>query len=206
MQSSFHGRRMCILPLSLSLACSSKSIDPAAKSLHRRSKLVGPIPLSLGTTHCPFYLCPPPLSLNCFSDGSDGDEQSWEDVPSGRETGLDWVKFGEFPWLVGYTVGCYCPGKMVEHPKSMSAKPSPRPDGTPCNLKGSITPTLSLTFLSLFFLASNCQFLSQTDFSLKVGLQGHGSSRWMRWQKVGGGEMQHLVSLLDNLHEITGKG
>ena len=30
------------------------------------------------------------------------------------------------------TVGSYCPGKMVEHSKPMSAKPSPRPDGTPC--------------------------------------------------------------------------
>ena len=85
------------------LACSSKSIDPAAKSLHRRSKLVGPIPLSLGTSHCPFHLCSPPLSLNCFSDVSDGDEQS-------------------------------------------------------CDLKGSITTTLSLTFLSLFFWPATVNF------------------------------------------------
>ena len=41
---------------------------------------------------------------------------------------LGWVELN----LGSSLVGSYCPGRMVEHPKSMSAKPSPRPDGTPC--------------------------------------------------------------------------
>ena len=45
-------------------------------------------------------------------------------------TWLGWLRFGEFPRLVAVTVATYCPSRMVEHPKSNSAQPSPKPDAS----------------------------------------------------------------------------
>ena len=49
-------------------------------------------------------------------------------------TNLGWVELNLRSSLgrLANTVGSYCQGKMVEHPKSMLTKPGSPPDETPC--------------------------------------------------------------------------
>ena len=71
------------------------------------------------------------------------------------------------------------PGRMVEHPKSMSAKPSPRPDGTPCMYLGPLTQIIRLVSGGSFLLSGDYQIICR----IELPGTGYGTTRRSRVPK-----------------------
>ena len=58
---------------------------------------------------------------NCIQSGASGLGLGWVDLDLGSSPG----------WWAA-SVATYCPNRMVEHPKSNSTQPSPKPDAPDC--------------------------------------------------------------------------
>ena len=67
----------------------------------------------------------------------------------------------------------------MEHPKSMSAKPSPRPDGTPCMYLGPLTQIIRLVSGGSFLLSGDYQVICR----IELPGTGYGTTRRSRVPK-----------------------
>ena len=66
--------------------------------------------------------------MNLIQSGASGERLGWVDLDLGSSPGW-WAAF----------VATYCQSRMVEHPKSNSTQPSPKPDAPDCTLQGGTT-------------------------------------------------------------------
>ena len=90
----------------------------------------------------------------------------------GLRPGLGYLRFGIFPWLLGSWVTTYCPGRMVEHPKSKTTQPgsqSLRPPLSHCTGKNHLASSnITQVFSSVFSHITRCRLVL-------IRRRGHGA-------------------------------
>ena len=89
------------------------------------------------STNCVPWPDGPPCRLIMLEHGPDNGAPSGPCIqrdPGGLAQGFVDLDLGSSPGWWATTVATYCPSRMVEHPKSKSAKPCARPPGSRCTI------------------------------------------------------------------------